>query len=334
MPELTRISIVAPCYNEEAVLGTSIPKLIQLLDDFVVHHGCAPSSFAVLVDDGSRDSTWAIISDAVERYPGRIHGIKLSCNAGHQSALLAGLTYVTGCCDAVISIDADLQDDLNALPLMLEEFRAGAEIVLGVKTARDADPLFKKMTAALFYKGMRWLGVDLVENHADCRLMSSKALENLAKFGERVLFLRGLQPLLHGKIKTVSYGISPRLAGESKYPLKKMLALAWNGVTSFSVTPLRVISWLGGGVFFVSFLFSLHAFFSVVQGEALPGWASVTIPLYLLGGAIMLAVGIVGEYVGKIYVEVKGRPRYLIDAVVARDVGGVTENDASLRGGK
>lgn len=310
-----RIAIVAPCYNEQDVLLISMPRFIALLDDLVGKHDCAEDSFVVLVDDGSRDRTWDIIAAAAAQFPGRIRGIRLSKNAGHQYALMAGLTYVTGRCDAAISIDADLQDDLAALPQMIERHRQGAQIVLGVKESRADDPAMKSLTAAMFYKGMRMMGVNLVENHADCRLMSAIALQNLAEFPEYFIFLRGLQPLLHKNIATVRYHLAPRLAGESKYPLKKMLSLAWNGITSFSIAPLRVISFVGAVVFLVSLVLALVALGKALGGETLPGWASITVPLYLLGGLIMLSVGILGEYVGKIFLEVKKRPRYLIDEI-------------------
>ena len=310
------IAIVAPCFNEAEVLAISIPRLVALIGSLVAKHGCATDTYVVLVDDGSKDTTWAQISSAAREFPGTVRGIKLSRNAGHQNALVAGLTYVTGKCDAAISIDADLQDDLAALPLMIGEYRSGAEIVLGVKASRGSDPILKALSAAIFYKGMKWLGVDLIENHADCRLMSARALKNLLLFPEYVLFLRGLQPLIHSKISTVSYHLEPRLAGESKYPLKKMLALAWNGVTSFSIMPLRLITWAGAFVFVVSLVFALVAFANALNGRALPGWASITVPLYLLGGVLMLSVGIVGEYIGKIFLEVKRRPRFLIDEIV------------------
>lgn len=312
------LAIVAPCYNEADVLPLSIPRLLALIREFIEQHGCAEDSYIVLVDDGSKDTTWAQISAAAASAPGTLRGLKLSKNAGHQNALVAGLTYVTGKCDAAISIDADLQDDLSALPRMLAEYRAGAEIVLGVKASRKADSFMKTLTATAFYKGMRGMGVDLVENHADCRLMSASALKNLAAFPEYVLFLRGLQPLLHSRITTVSYDLSPRLAGESKYPLKKMLSLALNGITSFSITPLRLITWTGAVVFIVSFLLAVAAFINALNGEALPGWASITVPLYLLGGVMMLSIGIVGEYIGKIYLEVKKRPRFLIDEIAGQ----------------
>lgn len=315
-----RLAIVAPCYNEAEVLPISLPKLFGLLDELVLHHGCHPDSYIVLVDDGSKDATWALIKAAATSSASRLVGIKLSRNAGHQYALMAGLTYVTGKCDAVISIDVDLQDDLAAMPRMIAAYRNGAEIVLGVKETRADDPFTKTFTALTFYKLMRWMGADLVENHADCRLMSSIALSNLAKFPEYFIFLRGLQPLLHKNITTVRYSLTPRLAGQSKYPLKKMLALAWNGITSFSVVPLRLISCIGALVFLGSMLLAVSALFKALDGQALPGWASITVPLYLLGGMLMLSIGIVGEYVAKIFLEVKRRPRYLIDEILTTDV--------------
>lgn len=309
------IAIVAPCFNEAEVLPISIPRLISLVRDLIKNHNCSVSSYIVLVDDGSKDTTWDQIAAAAKSFPNMVRGIRLSRNTGHQNALMAGLGYVTGRCDAAISIDADLQDDLEALPLMLAEHRSGAEIVLGVKASRAADPILKTFTAMAFYKGMRWMGVDLVENHADCRLMSARALENLSKFPECVLFLRGLQPLIHSRITTINYDLGHRLAGQSKYPLKKMLGLALNGITSFSTTPLRLISWTGAVVFVISLLFALVAFAKSLEGQTLPGWASITIPLYLLGGLIMLSIGIVGEYIGKIFLEVKHRPRFLVDEI-------------------
>jgi glycosyltransferase involved in cell wall biosynthesis len=310
-----KIAIVAPCYNEADVLPLSIPRLMAVIDDLISVHNCAPDSYMVFVDDGSKDKTWDLISAATTQYPGRVRGIRLSKNAGHQYALMAGLSYATGSCDAAISIDADLQDDLAALPRMVDRHRQGAEIVLGVKESRADDPAMKTFTATLFYKAMRWMGVDLVVNHADCRLMSATALANLAQFPEYFIFLRGLQPLLHKEIATVRYSLTPRLAGESKYPLKKMVALAWNGITSFSVAPLRLISCTGAFVFVASLGFALSALAKALSGETLPGWASITVPLYLLGGLLMLSIGTVGEYVAKIFLEVKRRPRYLVDEI-------------------
>jgi len=310
------IAIVSPCFNEADVLPISIPRLILLISELVTNHNCSSDSFIVLVDDGSKDSTWDQISAAALSFPNTVRGVRLSCNTGHQNALIAGLSYVTGHCDAAISIDVDLQDDLAALPIMVAEHRAGAEIVLGVKASRTADSMHKNFTATAFYKGMKWMGVDLVENHADCRLMSDRALQNLSKFSESALFLRGLQPLIHSKIATVHYHLGHRLAGESKYPLKKMIGLALNGITSFSTTPLRLISITGALVFIISLVFAFIAFIKTLQGQSLPGWASITVPLYLLGGLTMLSIGIVGEYIGKIFLEVKHRPRFLVDEIV------------------
>jgi glycosyltransferase involved in cell wall biosynthesis len=307
------IALVCPCYNEHEALPNSIPRLLQLLDEFSGEHGCSPESFVVLVDDGSRDDTWGLIRNAAAVNPGRVRGVRLARNAGHQNALMAGLAYATGKCDAAISLDVDLQDDLSAISKMIAEHKAGAEIVLGVKSEREADSFFKTATAQMFYGGMKLMGVNLVANHADCRLMSAKALRNLAQFPEYSLFLRGLQPLLHQRLSTITYPISPRPAGQSKYSLTKMLGLAIDGITSFSVTPLRLISCTGAAVSLASLLFAINGLVQALMGRALPGWASITVPLYLLGGVTMLSLGIVGEYVGKIYLEVKQRPRYLID---------------------
>jgi len=307
------IALVCPCFNEADVLPVSVPRLLAVLDDLRENHECSADCFVVLVDDGSKDATWTLIDDAAREHRRRIRGVRLARNVGHQNALMAGLSYATGKCNAAISLDVDLQDDLSAIPRMIEEYRAGAEIVLGVKAEREGDSLFKNLTAQAFYSGMRLMGVNLVANHADCRLLSDKALHNLLQFPENSLFLRGLQPMLHQQLTTVTYSISPRVAGTSKYSLAKMVGLAIDGITSFSVTPLRLISWAGAGVSIISLLFALNGFCLVLMGRAIPGWASITVPLYLLGGVTMLSLGIVGEYVGKIYLEVKRRPRYLVD---------------------
>lgn len=317
--ESLTIAIVAPCFNEEEVLPTSIPRMISLVKNLIENHDCSAKSYIVLVDDGSKDSTWELIAAAAKKFPNLVRGVRLSRNAGHQNALMAGLSYVTGRCDAAINIDVDLQDDLESLPLMVAEHRSGAEIVLGVKASRTADPLLKKITAWGFYKGMKWMGVDLVENHADCRLLSARALENLSKFPESALFLRGLQPLVHGRISTVTYHLGHRLAGQSKYPLRKMLSLALNGITSLSIVPLRLISGTGAVVFVISLIFETGAMVKALQGQTLPGWTSITVPLYLLGGLIILSIGIVGEYIGKIFLEVKRRPRFLVDEIAHED---------------
>ena len=314
--EPLRLAIISPCFNEAQVLPLTLPRLLSLLGELALRNECSEDSYIVLVDDGSRDATWEQVASAAHLHPGRVRGIRLARNSGHQNALLAGLSYATDRCDVAISIDADLQDDLEAIPQMLSKHRAGAEIVLGIKKARAPDSLLKSLSAEAFYKGMRWGGVDLIRNHADFRLMSSKALHNLAKFPEYGVFLRGLQPLLHGQIETVEYAISPRLAGQSKYNFRRMVSLALNGVTSFSTAPLRLISLSGLFVFVISLAFAIYALAKALAGETLPGWASVTVPLYLLGGMMILSIGIVGEYVGKVFLEVKHRPRFLVDEIV------------------
>ena len=315
----TKIAIVVPCHNEGEMLGISIPRLVSFVDDLIARHGCSPHSYIVLVDDGSRDDTWNLIASATERNPGRVRGLRLACNVGHQGALLSGLDYVSERCDAAISIDADLQDDLAAIYRMIQEFRKGSEIVLGVRVSREVDTWFKRNTALVYYKLMRLLGVDLVENHADFRLMSNDVLRNLRLFSETNLFLRGLPSLLSKNIAIVSYSRAERVAGETKYPLRKMLALAWNGVTSFSIAPLRLISAVGGGIFLLSLLMSAYAVFGMLTGKVLPGWTSIVLPLYLLGGILMLSIGVVGEYVGKVFLETKRRPRFLVDKIVGGD---------------
>lgn len=311
-----RLAIVVPCYNEAEVLDLSIPRLLSLLDELAEQENCNRASYLLFVDDGSVDDTWRKISEAADLHPGRVKGISLSCNTGHQGALLAGLAHVNSKCDAAVTIDADLQHELAAICSMVREFRAGAELVLGVRENRAGESWFKRSSGRAFYRLMRGLGTDLVENHADFRLMSAAALSNLAKFTESNLFLRALPPLLHSRIATITYRESPRPAGASKYTLGKMLSLAWNGITSFSVAPLRLISLVGCCIFLGSLFLIAYALLGVLQGQTLPGWASITIPLYLLGGMIMLSIGIVGEYLGKLFLEVKRRPRFLVDSTL------------------
>lgn len=311
-----RLAIVVPCFNESEVLGITIPRLMTLLEELRAIHNCSSESFILFVDDGSSDDTWFLIKKAAVQHYGSVCGLRLACNVGHQGALLAGLDYVTDKCDATVSIDADLQDDLAAIPKMIQEYRAGAEIVLGAKKSRDVDPWLKRSTAIGFYRLLKFMGVDLVENHADCRLMSACALQNLSKFSETNLFLRGLPPLLNQRVAVVTYDLTSRPAGQSKYPFRKMLSLAWNGITSFSVFPLRLVSYVAVLVFVGSFCLALYAFMQTLFGVTVPGWASITVPLYMLGGLIMLSVGIVGEYIGKVFLEVKRRPRFLVDEII------------------
>lgn len=311
-----KLAIVVPCYNEEEGLDGSIDTLKAMLADFQRADRCAPDSFVVLVDDGSRDGTWDVIQRAWQADPKHIVGIKLAANRGHQNALAAGLAYATDTSDASISIDADLQDDLSALGRMLDLYKEGWEIVLGVKNQRDADSRFKQWTAKGFYKVMQAAGIKLQEQHADCRLMSAAAMKNLSMFTEHFLFLRGFPHILHSKVTTVTYDIRERQVGASKYTLRKMISLAINGITSFSVFPLRLISAVGLLVFVVSGLVTAYAIVQWLFGSTVPGWASTIVPIYLLGGINILCLGVVGEYIGKLYVEAKRRPRYLIDTVL------------------
>ncbi len=310
------MAIVVPCYNEEDVLPLSLPALLTKMADMMSAGQCTKDSYILLIDDGSQDATWRLIEKSVSESGGSIQGIRLARNVGHQAALMAGLDHVTGRCDAAISIDADLQDDIEAMSRMIDAYRQGAELVLGVRDSREVDTWFKRNSAVGFYKVLRWMGVDLVENHADFRLMSAQALRNLGQFSEYNLFLRGLVPMLHQRIETVTYDRSERTAGETKYPMRKMLSLAWNGMTSFSVQPLRFISAMGFLVFLATLVMLAYALIGLFSGQVIPGWASVVIPLYLLGGLLMISLGMVGEYIAKLFLEVKQRPRYLIDTVI------------------
>lgn len=309
-----RLGIVVPCYNEEEVFPETIKRLLGLLER-VSSTGLVTSDSAIyFVDDGSKDRTWQFIEEAALSDE-RVHGIKLSRNQGHQNALIAGLFGAHG--DALVSIDADLQDDVNVIEEMIHKYLEGFEIVYGVRKSRTTDTFFKKNTAQVYYKLLSRMGVDIVHNHADYRLMGRRALNALESYSEVNLFLRGIVPLLGFRTTTAFYDRSERFAGESKYPLKKMLALAMDGITSFSVVPLRMISLLG---FLVS-LFSIVMVGWVVYGKiftnsAIPGWASSVIPIYILGGIQLLSIGVLGEYIAKIYLETKRRPRFLIEKVI------------------
>lgn len=307
-----RLAIVMPCFDEEAVLPETVERLAALraalLSAALIHE----ASEVYLVDDGSRDATWELIETAARVFPW-VRGIKLSRNRGHQHALLAGLLTAEG--DAVVSLDADLQDDLGAVADMLRAHAGGAEIVYGVRSERSSDTAMKRWTAEGYYRLLRWCGVDVVFNHADYRLLGRRALTALAEFGEVNLFLRGLIPLLGFRSAVVTYARRARFAGTSKYPLRKMLTLAWNGITSLSAVPLRWVTALGSIVSVLSF--GLAAWAMVVRLiyplDVVWGWASTVIPLMFLGGVQLLGIGVIGEYVGKVYLEVKRRPRYVIE---------------------
>jgi polyisoprenyl-phosphate glycosyltransferase len=308
------LTVVVPCYNEEAVLPETAVRLDALLAGFVAAGLVASDSRVLFVDDGSRDRTWTLIEELAGRST-RFAGLKLSRNRGHQNALLAGLLTARG--GILISVDADLQDDLGAIADMLAAHRAGADIVFGVRRGRDVDTAFKRLTAEGYYRLLDTLGVEVVFNHADYRLMSRRAIEALRDFGEVNLFLRGVIPQLGFTTAIVSYDRQERFAGESKYPLRKMLALAAEGVTSFSTRPLRWITFSGLLVSALSFLVGLWALGTWLFGaETAPGWTSTVVPMVFIAGLQLLSLGIIGEYVGKIYLETKGRPRFIIEKTV------------------
>ena len=309
---MTSLDIVVPCYNEEEVLRETTRRLGMVLANLVQSNKVAASSAVLLVDDGSRDATWRIIEELASAHP-FVRGIRLSRNRGHQNALLAGLFASTA--DVSISIDADLQDDLGAIEAMVDAYAAGNDIVLGVRKRRDRDSLFKKITATGYYRLLAAMGVEIVFNHADYRLLSRRALAALADYREVNLFLRGIVPQLGFPTAIVYYDRAERFAGESKYPLRKMLAFAWQGITSFSAVPLRLITTIGVLVSFASFGVTLWALFvALFTSLTVPGWASTVLPIYFLGGIQLLCIGIIGEYVAKIYMETKRRPRYFIQA--------------------
>lgn len=308
------IGVIVPCYNEEAVLGETAARLTALLNQLIKKEKISKMSKIWFIDDGSNDRTWHII-ERLSASNGYISGIKLSRNVGHQNALLAGLSTVDG--DAIASVDADLQDDIVCIEKMIDEWRGGAEIVYGVRKKRSTDTVFKRLTALTFYQLMRWMGVEIVFNHADFRLMSRRAIECLKEFREINLFIRGIVPLIGFKSSVVYYKRNKRFAGESKYPLKKMLEFAFDGITSFSVVPLRMITFIGFLLFTVSTLMSGWVIIIKWFGErAVPGWASTVLPMYFIGGIQILCIGIIGEYLGKIYTEVKNRPRYIIEKII------------------
>ena len=302
--------LVIPCYNEEPVIEETNRQLTKKLDQLILEEKIATTSRILYVDDGSKDRTWPLIEGLHKENP-YVCGLKLAHNKGHQNALLAGLMYAKNICDYSVSMDADLQDDIGVLDGFIEKYNEGCEIVYGVRNSRETDTKFKKMTAIGFYKFMARLGVDIVYNHADCRLMSNRALEALGEYKEVNLFLRGLVPLIGYKNDMVYYDRNERFAGKSKYPLSKMLKFAWEGVTSFSVKPLRMIASIGLLIFIISFVVLIVALINKILGNPVAGWTGLISSIWLLGGIQLFALGICGEYIGKIYNEVKGRPRYL-----------------------
>ncbi|MDD6269726.1 MAG: glycosyltransferase family 2 protein [Oscillospiraceae bacterium] len=304
--------LVIPCYNEEDVLPETSKQLLCKISSLIEQKKINSKSRIVFVDDGSKDRTWEIISELHKNNP-FFQGIKLSKNQGHQNALLAGLMTVKKYADAVISLDADLQDDIDAIDEMLDKYYDGCEIVYGVRNSRDTDSFMKKATAEGYYRSMKILGADVVFNHADYRLMSRKALDSLEDFHEVNLFLRGVVPMIGFKSDVVYYARKERLAGKSKYPLKKMLAFAWEGITSLTTKPIRMITVLGIVIFFVSFIMLIYSLVSYFAGTTITGWTSTIVSIWAIGGLQLFAIGIVGEYIGKVYLETKARPKYFID---------------------
>lgn len=304
--------IVVPCYNEEEVLSETSKRLKVKLNQLIENKVISDKSKIAFVDDGSKDKTWSII-ERLHNEDSLFSGIKLSRNKGHQNALLAGLMTVKNDADITISMDADLQDDINAIDEMLEKYKQGCEIVYGVRKARKKDTFFKKTSAEGFYKVMRLMGADIVFNHADYRLMSKRALEGLEGFKEVNLFLRGMVPLVGYKSDKVYYEREERFAGESKYPLKKMLSFAFEGITSLSTEPIKMITKLGIFIFLVSIIMLIYSVVRYFNGNTVSGWASLIVSIWAIGGLILFSIGIIGEYIGKVYLETKKRPRFIIE---------------------
>ena len=309
------LNIVIPCYNEEAVLHETNRQLTSLVTEWI-EKGVLDGCLLVYVDDGSNDRTWEIIEELGQNFPGVVRGLKLAHNVGHQNALWGGLMWSVGKCDAVVTVDADLQQDIRKIEDMVQAYREGYEIVYGVRNDRATDSIFKKKTALAFYALMRKMGVDVIPNHADYRLLGSKALSALAQYPERNLFLRGMVRSLGFRGTTVYFDCGDRIAGESKYTLGKMFNFAMDGITSFSVQPLRVITLLGVFVIILSLFASLYAIIVFLCGKTIQGWTSILLSIWFLGGTQLLCIGVLGEYIGKNYVEVKRRPRYIIEKEV------------------
>ena len=311
--EAPRLAIVVPCYNEKDALPLSVPQLLSELEELKAANLAAPESRLVLVDDGSRDETWEIISDYHSR-DSRVSGVKLAHNRGHQNALLCGLMWARKEeFDATVSIDADLQDDVSVMTDMMQRYRQGYEIVYGVRSSRTTDSGFKRNTAQMYYRLMEKLGTEVVYNSADYRMMSLIALDALSQYQEVNLFLRGIVPSLGFKTGEVYYERAERIAGESKYPFNKMVALAIDGITSFSVKPMRVITMVGVFAMLFALAMLIYTIVSVATGRAVAGWGSLMVSIWLVGGSLILSVGITGEYVGKAYMETKRRPRYTVE---------------------
>lgn len=307
-----KLYLVVPCYNEEEVLNDTAEKLLEKMNSLISGGKISAESRIVFVNDGSKDRTWQIIQE-LHGQNKMFQGVKLSRNKGHQNALLAGLMTVKSECDMTISLDADLQDDIDAIDKMVDKYYEGCDIVYGVRSARETDTFFKKTTAEGFYKVIKAMGADIVYNHADYRLMSRRALDGLESFKEVNLFLRGIVPMIGYKTDSVFYERKERMAGESKYPLKKMLAFAWEGITSLSTKPIKFITGLGMFIFVVSIIMLIYFLIRHYTGATEIGWTSTIVSIWAIGGLQLLSIGIIGEYIGKIYLETKARPKFIVE---------------------
>lgn len=310
-----KLAIVCPCYNEEEALPGSIRRLAPLMERMQEEGLVTADSFVLLVNDGSRDRTWEVITRLHGECPW-VKGLNLAHNVGHQNAIMAGMMTAVQYADGVVTIDADLQDDIECIPKMVREYLAGYDVVYGVKVSREADPFLKRFTATAFYKLQRRMGVQTVYNHADFRFLSKRVVEELARYGERNLYLRGIIPMIGFPSTTVDDVISEREAGKSKYTLRKMLTLAMNGITSFSVTPIYAILGIGGIFVLISIAIGIYVLVSLLSGNAEHGWSSLMLSLWFIGGVILLSVGMVGLYVGRVFIETKNRPLYHIQELL------------------
>lgn len=313
--KMDKLAIVVPCYNEEEVLQLASETLRGVLDTLIQKEKIAEDSFILFVNDGSRDRTWELIEKEHAAHS-QVRGLKLAGNVGHQNALTAGLLTAMDLCDITVSIDADLQDDVEVIEEMVDKFHEGKDIVYGVRSGRSTDSFLKRSTAQGFYRFMSLMGVKTVYNHADFRLMSRRAVEQFSRYGESNLFLRGIVPLIGYETDSVYYERRERAAGKSKYPLKKMLALAFNGITSFSIKPISLITVLGIIMVIGSIFAAVYALISYFTGNVVQGWTSLILSIWFIGGVQLLAIGLVGQYIGKIYMEVKHRPRYNIEKIL------------------
>lgn len=313
---MNKLIIVVPCYNEEEILPITIPALSDVLNKLIDAGKIAADSAVLYVNDGSRDKTWEIIADAHQKNR-QVFGLNLAGNVGHQNALIAGLEFAQTRCDMTVSIDADLQDDVDVIEQMVDKYLAGADIVFGVRNDRTTDSFFKRFTAQSFYKFMSFLGTNTVYNHADYRLLSNRAMAALSQFKERNMFLRAVVSKMGFQTDSVYYARKERTAGESKYPLKKMISFAWDGITSFSNKPITMVTGLGFLIILFALIALLYSLVAHFCGHTVSGWTSLILSVWLLGGLNLFAVGLVGQYVGKTYVEAKQRPRYIIKESLA-----------------